>query len=121
MPYKYDLLEWAYGRITSICRDNGITPVWVLLPMTYERLKDSDIERHVAAAEAAGFMIISLKDVYNSTAPDELAIASWDDHPNILGHQLIAGHLYDALLRKREIIAPTQVTTGQVNTHEDLH
>jgi D-alanyl-lipoteichoic acid acyltransferase DltB (MBOAT superfamily) len=105
MPYKYDLLEWAYGRITSICRENGVTPVWVLLPMTYERLKDSDIERHVAAAEAAGFTIISLKDVYNSAAPDELVIAAWDDHPNVLGHQLIAEHLYDAI-RHREIITP---------------
>ena len=98
MPYKYDLLEWAYGRITSICRQNGITPVWVLLPMTYERLEDSDIAQHVAAAKAAGFTIISLKDVYNSAAPDELAIAPWDDHPNVLGHQLIAEQLYDALL-----------------------
>jgi hypothetical protein len=120
MPYKYDLLEWAYGRITSICRDNGITPVWVLLPMTYERLKDSDIKRHVAAAKAAGFMIISLKDVYNSAAPDELAIAPWDDHPNVLGHQLIAEHLYEAIIRNREIITSHHVTTEKVNQHEGL-
>jgi hypothetical protein len=119
MPYKYDLLDWAYGQITSICRDNGITPVWVLLPMTYERLKDSDIERHVAAADAAGFTIISLKDVYNSAAPDELAIAPWDDHPNVLGHQLIAAHLYEAI-QKREFIAVPQVTTEKANQHEHL-
>ena len=106
MPYKYDLLEWAYGRITSISRENGITPVWVLLPMTYERLTDSDIARHVAAAEAAGFTIISLKDVYNSASPDELAIPAWDDHPNVLGHRLIADHLYDAIKRIETTAAP---------------
>jgi hypothetical protein len=106
MPYKYDLLEWAYGRITSISRENGITPVWVLLPMTYERLTDSDIARHIAAAEAAGFTIISLKDVYNSASPDELAIAAWDDHPNVLGHRLIAEHLYDAMQKREAIAAP---------------
>jgi len=120
MPYKYDLLEWAYGRITSICRENGITPVWVLLPMTYERLKNSDIERHIAAAKAAGFTIISLKDVYNSAAPDELAVASWDDHPNVLGHQLIAEHLYGTILNSA-IVAPPHVTAEKVNQHEDLH
>jgi hypothetical protein len=112
MPYKYDLLEWAYERITSTCREHGVTPVWVLLPMTYERLKDSDIERHVAAAQAAGFTIISLKDVYNSAAPDELAIAPWDDHPNTLGHQLIAEHLYQAIWDKGIISSP-RLTAGK--------
>jgi hypothetical protein len=88
--------------------------------MTYERLKNSDIERHIAAAKAAGFTIISLKDVYNSAAPDELAVASWDDHPNVLGHQLIAEHLYGAILNSA-IVAPPHVTAEKVNQHEDLH
>ena len=112
MPYKYDLLEWAYERITSSCREHGVTPVWVLLPMTYERLKDSDIERHVAAAEGAGFTTISLKDVYNSAAPNKLAIAPWDDHPNTLGHQLIAEHLYQAI-RDKGIISSPRLTAGK--------
>jgi len=117
MPYKYDLLEWAYERITSTCREHGVTPVWVLLPMTYERLKDSDIENHVAAAEAAGFTIISLKDVYNSAAPDELAIAHWDDHPNALGHQLIAEHLYQAI-REKGIITLSHLTERTTERQE---
>ena len=120
MPYKYDLVEWAYRRITTICRENGITPVWVLLPMTYERLGDSDIERQIAVAKAAGFTTISLKDVYNSAAPDELAIAPWDDHPNVLGHQLIAKQLYDALLNKGVIPASPDVTAKTVNQHKGL-
>jgi hypothetical protein len=110
MPYKYELVEWAYSRITEICRQNGITPVWVLLPMTYERLEQSDIEEHLATAEAAGFTTISLKDVYNSAAPDELVIAPWDDHPNVLGHRLIAEYLYDAMLEKTGIIPSKQVS-----------
>jgi hypothetical protein len=115
MPYKYDLLEWAYGRITSISRKNGIIPVMALLPMTYERLNDSDIERHITAARAAEFIIISLKDVYNSASPDELAIAPWDDHPNALGHQLIADHLYHAIVEKGIITSPrlTKSKTGR--------
>jgi len=106
MPYKYDLLGWAYKRITDICRENGIKPVWVLLPMTYERLTDSDIAEHLDVAKAAGFVTISLIDVYNSAAPDELAIAPWDDHPNTLGHRLIAEHLFNSLVDKG-IITPS--------------
>jgi hypothetical protein len=74
--------------------------------MTYERLKDSDIEEHVAAAKAAGFTTISLKDVYNTKAPDELAIAPWDGHPNVIGHQLVADDLYRAILDKGIVTTP---------------
>jgi D-alanyl-lipoteichoic acid acyltransferase DltB (MBOAT superfamily) len=93
LPYADELLAGTYQAIASICRDHGIVPVWVFMPITYERLEDTDIAGHMAVAEAAGFTVLSLRDVYDEYEADELNVAIWDEHPNAFAHRLIADRL----------------------------
>ena len=94
LPYKDDLLIGTYKSIVSICHEHDIVPVLVFLPFTYERLNDADIAANMAVAKAAGFTVLSLRDIYDGYTADELRVAAWDDHPNALGHRLIADRLY---------------------------
>ena len=93
-PYGQQILQWAYGRIVKESRKRGIKPVYILLPMTYERFKKVDTEQDINMARSAGFTTIDLRDVYNLQDPESLYIATWDKHPNAEGHRLIAEHLY---------------------------
>ena len=45
-------------------------------------------------AKQAGFIAISLDDIYQGHQVRELLIVPWDGHPNALGHRLIADRLY---------------------------
>jgi len=94
LPYTDELLAGTYQAIADICRDHGIVPVWVFMPITNERLDNTDITGHMATAEAAGFVVLSLRDVYDEYEPDDLYVAAWDDHPNTFAHKLIADRLY---------------------------
>jgi hypothetical protein len=38
--------------------------------------------------------MIDLTDVYNGYSKRDLQLAAWDQHPNPLGHELIAARLY---------------------------
>jgi DNA-binding LytR/AlgR family response regulator len=97
LPYADELLANTYHAIASICRDHEIVPVLVFLPITYERLEDADIAAHMAAAETAGFVVLSMRDIYDEYEPDELDVAAWDDHPNAFAHKLIADRLYEMI------------------------
>jgi hypothetical protein len=101
-PYADELLADTYQAIASICRGHGIVPVWVFMPITYERLEDADIAGHMATARAAGFDVLSLRDVYDEYEPDELNVAAWDEHPNAFAHKLVADRL--SVMIKKEFI-----------------
>ena len=107
LPYADELLAGTYQAIASVCREHEIVPVWVFMPITNERLEDADIAEHMAVAEATGFVVISLNDVYDEYEPDELYVAAWDDHPNALAHKLIADRLY-VIIKKELFKEPNQ-------------
>ncbi len=104
VPYGDELLSWAYERMVEACRRQNVTPVWVLLPMTYDRPLPEETAAEAALARAAGFTVISLEDVYDRVDPADLAIAPWDNHPNQLGHRLIAEHLYRGMQAHHDLI-----------------
>ncbi len=96
-PYGEQILAWAYARIVADCRENDILPVYIFLPMVYERLSLADIDEDIAAAQSAGFLVINLMRAYRLHDPDVLYITPWDKHPNTLGHQLITEHFITQL------------------------
>ena len=100
LPYEGELLADTYRAIANICRDHEIVPLWVYMPLTYERLTEADIAGHMATAEAAGFVVLSLRDVYFEYKPDELYVAEWDDHPNAFAHKLVADRIYEMIKKE---------------------
>lgn len=99
-PFAEELLSGTLHEFAEMCKAHDVRPVYVLLP---EINVVADAEPEVRRAEAAGFTVLSLMDVYQGYARKSLWVAEWDAHPNILGHQLLAQRLYD-LIRERDII-----------------
>lgn len=100
-PFHDDILAAVYGRIADECRRRGIVPVWIFLPQVREGTWQEETPQTVRAAEAAGFVIIDLGDVYQGQDLGAIRLAEWDQHPNARAHRLIAGRLYEELQAKR--------------------
>jgi hypothetical protein len=99
-PHANDIMAWVYREIVALCRKYQIVPVWVALPQLSElflyRLLD---ERHLQQARAAGFITISLTNLYRQHPQKLLWIAPWDIHPNAKAHRFIAERLYLELMQ----------------------
>ena len=97
-PIIPDLLRWSLARIARLCRANGARPVALVIPMTKAGPSDAQSIAKVAAwAEAAGFSVLSLEDVFVGQPLDSIRFAPPDAHPNVKGHRLMADRLYDVL------------------------
>ena len=112
-PLRKDILAAVYGTIATTAKARGITPVWVFVPQVRDGTWREETPEVVAIAEAAGFIVIRLDDVYRGHDIDTIRLAEWDEHPNRAGHQLIAERLYSELLQRREqIFTLRPATTG---------
>jgi hypothetical protein len=103
-PYRKEVLSYVYGEIAEQCRSRGIVPVWIFLPQMREGSWQEETPEQVQIAQAAGFVMIDLQDVYRGQQVDSIRLAAWDDHPNARGHRLIAERLHAGLLAKRNAI-----------------
>jgi hypothetical protein len=99
-PYRTQLTGWAYHRLAEAIRAAGAVPVFVFLPLTDKEFASEELQRLTTQAEDAGGMVLVLKDVYEGYDLEELKIAEDDNHPNALGHRLIANALYRKLRDK---------------------
>lgn len=105
-PFDDALVAWAYREIVVSCRAHGIIPVWAYIPSPGDKTSDAERRRLFDAAVAAGYRIIDLSDVYAGHDEASLVVASWDKHPNALGHQLIAQRLTEALRASPGVLSP---------------
>ena len=104
-PFGNDILNWAYQRLVKSCLEQGVLPMYIFLPMTYERLKESDTHLDISMAKSTGFSVLNLREVYNKHDPETLYVAKWDKHPNAKAHKLIATYLFDTMItRKNELL-----------------
>ena len=96
-PHGAEILRTVYEQIAHRCVQLNIRPVWVFLPQVREGTWQEETPETVQIATAAGFAIINLSDVYRDHDVATLRLAEWDDHPNVLGHRLVADALYRTL------------------------
>jgi hypothetical protein len=92
-----DLLARAYRELGERCRERSAVPVWVFLPNISTHSGGQDVEPLFAAADGAGFRVVSLRGVYDGHTRSEITVAPWDAHPNGLGHRLVAELLHQKL------------------------
>jgi hypothetical protein len=97
MPYKLNLVSWSYNRIAQDAKSRGIVPVWIYIPDLGHEEDPQRLADLTLLARQAGFITIDLSDVYRNQNIASLQVASWDTHPNAIGHQLIANRLYEAI------------------------
>ena len=115
-PFQSEILSASYRRIAELSREHEILPIWFILPMTYQRLQPDDVAPDVAPAEAAGFEVASLLHVYDGHAPESLAVAPWDNHPNAQAHRLIADRLYERICSEERWLARWRDGGGAVRS-----
>lgn len=87
--------DWALQRIATVVRDNGAVPVVLALNAVIEDAP-TDVP-NIEAIRRAQFLVFDLLDVFPAQDRAALRVAPWDDHPNAIGHQLIADAFYGQL------------------------
>jgi hypothetical protein len=103
-PYGEQILAWVHQTLVADCRERGIQPVWVLLPMVPESSVSVTSPPELRIAEDAGFKVLDLTNVYDGHDRHALWIAEWDAHPNELGHKIVGDRLYDLIQQKKDSI-----------------
>jgi hypothetical protein len=94
-PFGDEVVRWAYAKMVRTCRENGIRPIWVFLPMAVRPEVPATVDRYVRWAGEAGFLTLDLRGIYQGYDRRTLQVAAWDDlHPNVEGNRLIAEKLY---------------------------
>ncbi len=96
-PVREQVLGWTLHRIGEICRERGITVVWLFLPFLVEQVEPIDpaLLKH---ARDSSFAIVDLSDIYEGKDIGNFKIADGDTHhPNVAGHAMIAERLHRAL------------------------
>jgi hypothetical protein len=112
-PYSMDLVTAVYERLAHVCHAHGIRAAFVYRPQTGEqpRLVAGERERLLDVARRTGLPVLNLSAAYDGVtdrgslmvAPysayhfAQLAREAFDDHPNELGHRLLADELYRQL------------------------
>ena len=104
-PHKEDLLAWSFGEIAKASREMGAEPIALMLPTTREL---EGIDPHwkgilTNITEQAGFTVLGLDDAYAPHERAEVELAPWDQHPSVLGHQLVARRIYRAMREQPEV------------------
>jgi hypothetical protein len=106
-PHGAQILRVVYELIARRSIEQGIRPVWVFLPQVRGGSWQEETPETVRIASDAGFAVINLADVYEGHDKTTLRLAEWDDHPNALGHRLVADALYRALAANPAILFTT--------------
>jgi D-alanyl-lipoteichoic acid acyltransferase DltB (MBOAT superfamily) len=101
IPFRRELLAWIYRRVVDESNSRNILPLFIFLPQVREGNWVEETPEILATASEAGFAIIDLSDVYKKHDVNSVRLAEWDEHPNSLGHWLIAERLYEELKSER--------------------
>ena len=90
-----EIVRWSIDSIAQASREHGAVPVFLAL--------DSVIDPHpgqvraLQAAQANGFVIFNLLDLWRGRDQPALRIAGGDFHPNAAGNALIADRLHELI------------------------
>ena len=106
-PYAEDLLAWSFGEMAATSRANGIEPVALMMPTTRE-LDGIDPEWKgilTRITQEAGFTLIDMEGAYGDVEELDVALAAYDQHPNVLGHRLLARRLSEEMESRPELFS----------------
>jgi hypothetical protein len=106
-PFRADILSAVYRRVVETSRARGIVPVWIFQPQVREGSWQQETPEMLRLAEGAGFVMVSLADVYKGEDVAAIRLAEWDEHPNARGHRLMAAQLYESMQAKRDLVFRT--------------
>lgn len=94
------MLSALYERLASYCRGIGAKCYFVLAANTVHLTDDErkTVERTATLARHVGLTVLDLTRAYGGVDRlESLWITPWDNHPNAVGHRLLADHMYEQL------------------------
>lgn len=103
-PFSRQTLSCLYRGIVADCRERGIRPVWVYLPLPgVEGVPANMAELLSEIAHKAGFEVIDLSGWEEGHATADLVVDG-HYHPSVLGHRLIADEFFEALREVPDVL-----------------
>jgi len=100
-PFRAQLLGAAYRSMVNECRRRGVRPVYVYLPMPGSTADDNGAEL-LSLARDAGFQVADLTGWLGDTPAADLFRTEDTQHPNAIGHRLIAAALSREFEQRKE-------------------
>jgi hypothetical protein len=106
-PYYWPLYDATLGTLAADCRSEGVALLAVIIPRVSKA--DAPAQRAEPVARLRGIAahhaipLIDLSDTFDAQNPTRFAIASWDDHPNVLGHRQLFLALSRALVNDQAL------------------
>jgi hypothetical protein len=104
MPFGRDILLGLYRGLVEDCRQRGILPVWVYLPIPGVIQISTRSAELVSLASEAGFQVVDLSKWSEGYKPEELKPSPRDYHLNALGHHVIAERMFAVIRARRELL-----------------
>jgi hypothetical protein len=98
-PHREEILSWLYEELVSKAQKHGALPVWIFVPQSRGGAWVEETAPSERLAAAAGFKTVNLSEVFSDTPVESIRLAEWDEHPNKLGHQMLATALVRELTR----------------------
>ena len=90
-PYYWRLYDRTLGMIAAECRSEGVPLAMVIIPRVgtadSPAARAEPVARLKVLADHQGMTVFDLSDTFDPFDPATLEIATWDDHPNAMGHQ----------------------------------
>ena len=92
-----DVARWSTRRMAADIRARGAVPV--MLAISPADPLPRDPEALLRVGEENGILALDLLHLYDGQDLSALRVAPWDNHPNAIGHRMIADALYSQLLQ----------------------
>ncbi len=105
-PHDKEVARCVYRGIVEDCRQRGVVPVWIYVPIPGVTTVTIDEGRLKALARRAGFVVVDLSDWAVGERPADLKFDESDYHANARGHRLIADRLFTALQNRPDALPP---------------
>ncbi|MGE3513132.1 MAG: hypothetical protein AB7N65_30085, partial [Vicinamibacterales bacterium] len=116
--FRREILQTVYRTVVVRATAAGARPIFVFLPQVREGAWQEETPETLDIAREAGFVVINLEDVYRSHPIEEIRLAEWDDHPNRLGHQIVANRLHAEFVSRREMLLQPPPATSRTTARQ---
>lgn len=88
----------CYARVARLCSEKGITTHFLYWPRTNGEERSEELETIFNMVARYGFDLMDMSEVYDGYSQAQLTISEGDNHPNGLGHRLVAERFTNLLV-----------------------
>jgi len=105
-PFMGRLSHLLFEQIVNAAHDDGSKIAWFYVPVTRDDVpnRESILPLREDMAVRCGMITLSAADAYGDHGQAQLAVAPWDEHPNVDGQRMLAESLIRELKRADKLL-----------------